>query len=114
MPMKPLVPPTVNLNGSPAADLIAQRMEVVRLLDAAAEAMALAMPHGRDYQHLIKVGDWTEHRQAVHEAQAAWRERWQMLLDIKKDVMADALLIHRQQRARETVKTILQNKERLQ
>ena len=96
MAMKPLVTPRVNTNGSSAADLIAQRMEVCRLLDRAGEAMAAAFPHGRDYQWLIKVGDWSDHRKAVEEAQDAFRERMQAIGAIKADFMNDAIAINRQ------------------
>jgi hypothetical protein len=98
MAMKPLVTPVVNLNGSPSANLIRDRMEVCNHLRAAFDAMANAAPHGRDYQHLIRVGDWSEHHAAVKAAQDAWRERMAMLETIRSELEADAIAIMEQGR----------------
>ncbi len=41
--------PTINLNGTSAEDLFAQYHAVWQAADALHEALAKAMPHGRDY-----------------------------------------------------------------
>jgi hypothetical protein len=63
----------VNLNGSSRESLIEQQRAVMEAVDTLVEKMALATPHGRDYQ-LNEEGDYDrdriEWREKIHEALA--------------------------------------------
>jgi hypothetical protein len=98
--MRKMITPTLNLNGSDAQTLIDARMLVYTRLDEVISAIYAALPHGRDYQHLIRDNDWDEHRTAVNVARQAFLERVELLREMRNDFVADALAIHKQQEER--------------
>ena len=57
---KPLMVPSVHLNGTAKKDLIEQILDVIRQLRKVQAAMAEATPHGRDY--------YVQTSQAIHQA----------------------------------------------
>lgn len=65
--MKPLVPPTIHMNGTSKDELLNQLVAVVSALDAALAAINAAAPNGRDY--------YPQGPEAFREAQAAFEER---------------------------------------
>jgi hypothetical protein len=82
--MKPLVLPQINLNGTSRSMLVAQQCDVLDALRALQEAMQEASPNGRDYQ--FRMGEFAP-------AQAAWRERWQVIEDMRQEIEAHAIAI---------------------
>jgi hypothetical protein len=44
--------PQININGTDARDLLTDYMRAKKALEAAADALSAAWPHGRDYQTL--------------------------------------------------------------
>lgn len=85
--MATLFTPTVNLNGTDKAELLKQYMEIDDKLADAIEALAVAMPHGRDYPDGGLVG-----------ARFAWRERLTILRDLRAELMDNAVKISEQGR----------------
>jgi hypothetical protein len=98
--MKKMITPTLNLNGSDAQTLIDARMLVYTRLDDVISAIYAALPHGRDYQHLIRDNNWDEHRLAVNDARQAFLERVELLREMRNDFVTDALAIQKQQEER--------------
>jgi hypothetical protein len=91
----PLIPQIININGSDPAYLLMQLVEVDRTLREAVEAIAKAMPHGRDYQ--------TSRTAFAHaDAYKAFRERLTVLDTMRSEFMEVALDIDRQRRERES------------
>jgi hypothetical protein len=86
--MKPLIMPTVNLNGTAKDDLIRQQLHVMLALDKALEVMGQAMPHGRDYLPSPLDG---ERKDA--DARDAWRERMKLVKDLKDEIGRHAFSI---------------------
>jgi len=89
--MTALVIPTVNINGTPAADLIEQLSAVCHALDHAREAIGLATPHGRDFQ--------MNGQGLAEQAREAFRERQRVLARMSADFMDLALAIQSQGRS---------------
>lgn len=91
--MKPLVTPTVNLNGTDQRDLTQWVVKVASALDAVLYQMRQATPHGRDYptadEHFSRWGQ---------EARDAWIERLRMIEELHKEVWALAMSIDNQGR----------------
>jgi hypothetical protein len=83
--MKPLLPPQINLNGSPRERLVEQQCDVLRALRELQKAMGEASPNGRDYQ-TMPMGTFSR-------AQEAWQERWQVIEDMHREIEAHALAI---------------------
>lgn len=100
--MKLLVNPVVNLNGNSADDLLEKTMDIVRHIGALKNAMNRAsdLTHGRNFQHLIKGEDWTEHHVEVRQAQQAFADRYVLLDNMEHEFTNMALDIQRQQRER--------------
>lgn len=86
-----LVPPIVNMNGATAKSLVEQHVAVLNAIDATVDAMQAAFPHGRDYQTARTAF-------AEQAAQDAWRERMVALVDLKREITANALAIQAQGR----------------
>lgn len=94
--MKPLIVPTVNLNGNTAESLLEQLKELMTTLTAVEMAFANAsdVVHGRNFQTLPKSGD-------VHyEAVQAWQERRTAIANINDELVQLARAIHSQKRER--------------
>jgi hypothetical protein len=87
--MKPLIMPTVNLNGTSVEDLVRQQLHVMLALGKALEEMGKAMPHGRDYLPSPLDGERKD-----SQAREAWRERIQMVKDLMDEVSKHAFHIH--------------------
>jgi uncharacterized protein YqgV (UPF0045/DUF77 family) len=83
--MKPLVLPQINLNGSTRKSLVEQQCDVLAAIRELQKAMQEASPNGRDYQ--------TAPMGTFNRAQEAWRERWQVIEDMHKEIEAHALAI---------------------
>jgi len=83
--MKPLVLPHVNLNGTSRECLVEQQCSVLHVLNSLLKVMGDASPNGRDYQ-TAPMGTFTK-------AQEAWRERWQMIEDLRREIEEYALAI---------------------
>ena len=82
--MKPLVLPQISINGSPKERLVEQQCNVMAALSTVQEAMQMASPNGRDYQH----------RPAeLQPALEAWSQRWVMIDDLRKEIEAHAIAI---------------------
>jgi hypothetical protein len=98
--MKPLVTPVINSNGNSAKDLTTRLCIVTDALRVATTAMMQAndVNHGRNFQHLIKGGDWSEHSRVVQDAQQAWGERIAIIDSIRNEVNLLALAIQEQEK----------------
>ena len=83
--MKPLVLPQINLNGSPRQVLVDQQCDVMHALERLQKAMQEASPNGRDYQ-TMPMGTF-------NKAQDAWRERYQIVEDMRREIEAHAIAI---------------------
>jgi hypothetical protein len=83
--VKPLVLPQINLNGTSREALVAQQCDVLAAIRALQEALQEASPNGRDYQ--------TAPMGTFNRAQEAWRERWQVIEDMRKEIEQHALAI---------------------
>ena len=81
--------PKVNINGSSCRELVNQRLEVLRLLDSTAVALAKIAPHGRDYQ-LNDVQDFGNDR-ITHSL------RMKAIGDLYKAIEAEAFFIQNQE-----------------
>ena len=84
--MKPLVLPQVNINGTSRDALIEQQVKVLRAFDKLREAMAEAMPHGRDYQ---------SQPLDYKRARDAWTERLETVFAMRKEIEQYAQTISR-------------------
>ena len=82
--------PKVNINGSSARELVNQRLEVLRLLDSTAVALAKIAPHGRDYQ--------TNDPQDYSNDRVTHSLRAKAIGDLYKAIEAEALAIQAQER----------------
>lgn len=82
--MKPLVLPQVNLNGTTREALVEQQCSVMHVLRSLLKVMAEAAPNGRDYQ--FRPAEFGP-------AQEAWRERWQVIEDMRREIEAHAIAI---------------------
>lgn len=60
--------PTLNLNGTSYSELVEQQEFVIEKLNDALAAMALAAPHGRDFQLATPEGQSYQHARAEHIA----------------------------------------------
>lgn len=87
MTTKSLIPPTINLNGTDAKQLLDQQVEVWRAIDTLQKAMADAAPHGRDYQ--TRPGEYPS-------ARDAWLQRMQIVAMLKLEIEQHALAIQTQ------------------
>jgi hypothetical protein len=83
--MKPLTLPHVNLNGTSRESLVAQQCDVMHALVALQKALQEASPNGRDFQ--------TAPMGTFNRAQEAWRERYQVIEDMRREIEAHALAI---------------------
>jgi hypothetical protein len=83
--VKPLVPPLINLNGSPRKMLVEQQCDVLAAIRELQKAMQEASPNGRDYQ--------TAPMGTFNRAQEAWRERYQVIEDMRKEIETHAIAI---------------------
>jgi hypothetical protein len=92
--MKPLIIPTVNLNGTSVEDLVRQQLHVVLALGKALEEMGKAMPHGRDYQSGYVINDAGSSISKAEGAREAWRERMKLVHDLMEEVSKHAFHIH--------------------
>lgn len=81
--------PKVNINGSSARELVNDRLEVLRLLDQTAVALAKIAPHGRDYQ-LNDLQDYGNDR-ITHSLRA------KAIGDLYKAIEVEALYIQNQE-----------------
>lgn len=90
--MKPLITPTVNLNGNSARDLVEQLCRVMDALRDAEEAFAknADVTHGRNFQTRL-TGD-----AIAMQAAQAWGERRRALFDMREGVERLALAIQAQ------------------
>jgi hypothetical protein len=66
--VRDLVVPLVNINGSSAQSLVDDMIAVINALRDAEKALAIAMPHGRDYRDF---DDWRLARDAWHDRRNA-------------------------------------------
>jgi len=73
--MKPLVKPTVNLNGSSRDSLVEANANAASAIRKALETVVESKPHGRDFQ--INGG--------YEEANEAWHERYIKLVTIAQE-----------------------------
>lgn len=87
--MKPLIPPTPNLNGNTGTSLINQLTGIMSALDQVNKAFASASDiiHGRNFQTL-KDGD-----RIRNEAEIAWIERRIMIEQLHNELLRMALSI---------------------
>ena len=92
--MKPLLTPTINLNGNTAQDLLEKLRLVLHNINHLKESMrdASDIVHGRNFQ--LDQDPVNKQR----EAQAAWYERFVMVNDLHDEVLALALDIQAQDR----------------
>jgi hypothetical protein len=91
--MKPLVTPTINLNGNLVSDLVEKLRAVLDALRGAQETMAAAsdVVHGRNFQ--------TVQDRAVHyAAMDAWHERRAQIDQMHQEIKKLALAIQEQDR----------------
>jgi hypothetical protein len=93
--MKPLITPVPNLNGNSAGELIERLRALIDALTLAGERLADAgdVTHGRNFQHLIKGNDWSEHNRVVNEARLALGERAMLIGQLINEFMALAINI---------------------
>jgi hypothetical protein len=75
-----LMVPTVHLNGTSRAELMAQLAEAYSALDRARGALARATPHGRDYY--VQDGD------AIGRARADHAGRCKRVADVQAEILA--------------------------
>jgi len=87
--MKPLIIPTVNLNGTSKDELIRQLLKVTLALGNVLTVMGEAMPHGRDYLPSPLDGERKD-----SQAREAWRERMQVLKDLSDEVTRHAFAVN--------------------
>lgn len=92
--MKPLIMPTVNLNGTSVEDLVRQQLHVMLALGKALEEMGKAMPHGRDYFDTDKPTSTIARQEVAEQAREAWRERMKLVHDLMDEVTKHAYHIH--------------------
>jgi hypothetical protein len=85
--MKPLVQPQVNLNGTARKELVEQQLKVWDAMHALTEAMAQAMPHGRDYQ--FRPAEYAPAREA-------WLERMLAVHAMQKEIADHAAAIQQE------------------
>jgi len=74
--------PTININGTDRADLLALYMRARKALDAAAGALSEASPHGRDYQ--------TQEPGALLQAQREHADRMTAIRKVRAEIEAIA------------------------
>lgn len=93
--LNPLITPVANLNGNSASDLVYQIVGIMNVLQVAQKSFGAAsdVVHGRNFQHLLKPGDSSEHSLTVRDAQQAWAQRVTLLEDMRKELEALALAI---------------------
>lgn len=94
-----LVPPVVNLNGSPRQVLVEQYHEVAKAMDDLLTKMGLAMRHGRDYQ-TDSTGTY------IVQARAAHTERMMAVVTMAREYEALAISIAFEQGNRDMEKDI--------
>lgn len=75
--MRPLLPPTIHLNGTSKDELLNQLEAVVSALEAALAALNAAAPNGRDY--------YPQGPEALTDAQAAFAERARAVKQVHTD-----------------------------
>lgn len=81
MSIKPLIPPTININGTSPEELLKQHRSVLAAIDMVQRAMAEASPHGRDYQ--------TRHAEVYMAARDAWVQRMQVVVRLRAEIEAN-------------------------
>lgn len=81
----PIMNPALNINGTSAHSLVADRRKVMTALKDAMDAMTALQPHGRDY-----VGK--DHQYSLDRA--LHQERQLMLVRLHDDIMNETLDIH--------------------
>jgi hypothetical protein len=86
----PLVLPRVNMNGTSKGELVSQLTDVTRALDEAVSLMAIARPHGRDFQ------TFSDGEERCRQARDAWDARMKVVLKIQAQILAHAIEIHGQ------------------
>ena len=89
--MKPLLYPTVNLNGSDGHELLKQHYDIQLAFEALNDALNRAMPHGRDYPPSPVDGERKDQL-----AREAFYERGMALHAIRQEFERVAHNIHEQ------------------
>lgn len=88
--MQDLIIPIVNLNGTSRQELMQQLLDVKRAGEVLLDALTLACPHGRDYQHL-PTG-------SIQSAIAQHKARAKTVVDLVSEIEAIAVAIRKQSR----------------
>lgn len=86
--MKPMIYPTVNLNGTSREALVKQQRDIQQAFLNLKDAIRAAWPHGRDYQ--THPDGW---QIPTKDAQEAWSERVQALQAMQDDFLNLAVYI---------------------
>jgi hypothetical protein len=81
-----MITPTININGSSAADLINPRLTAIDHLMDAIEALKQVTPNGRDYPN----------KDACQTDRAIHFDRLDALHALRKELMAEAVYIKEQ------------------
>jgi hypothetical protein len=81
-----LVMPQVSINGTSVDELVAQQSAIIISLAQVLRRMAMARPHGRDYQY--RPGE-------LKQAQTAWEARMALVEQLQKELTEHGLQIQR-------------------
>ena len=78
--------PQVSINGTSVDELVRQQAAIITALCQVERRMALARPHGRDYQYVPA---------DLPKAQDAWEVRIRLIVELKDELTEHALAIQR-------------------
>ena len=90
--LTPMIPPTIPV-GTSGEVLISHHLQVLQKLDEAVNAMASIQPNGLDYITEPQYGPSGLTREVFNRATAAWRERFDMISAIRRDIEKIAVAI---------------------
>ena len=90
--MTPMIPPTIRV-GTAREVLIGNYLQVLQKLDEAANAMVSIMPNELDYIDAPQYGPSGLAQEVFDRATAAWRERFELVSAIRRDIEKVALAI---------------------
>ena len=87
-----MIPPTIRV-GTAREVLISHHLQVLQKLDEAANAMVSIQPNGLDYIIAPQYGPSGPTHEVFDRAAAAWRERFDMISAIRRDIEKVAVAI---------------------